>query len=89
MLNYAPDYLLDEDTYDDLLLAFDKQNLCEKLGEWERDVIEIIAQHKLSDKYLRGSINGILVDLLSADDLGDVGSLPFHNVIALLSMMKA
>ena len=89
MLNYAPDYLLDEDTYDDLFLVFDKQQLREKLCEWERDIIEIISRHKLSDEYLQGDINGILVGILSADDLGDVGVLPFYNIIALLSMMKA
>lgn len=50
--------------------------------------MEIIARHKLSDEYLRGDINGILVDILSADSLGDIGELPFYNVVALLSMMK-
>lgn len=83
------DFCLDEDTFDELTIKFDRQELFNTLKPWmegENSIVDLIVSHKLQNEYTQGTIGGVLVDLLAADDVELVQEEPFKNIIALWSI---
>ena len=83
------DFRLDEDTFDDLTIKFGRQELFNTLKPWmegENSIVDLIVNHKLQNEYTQGTVGGVLVDLLVADDVELVQEEPFKNIIALWSI---
>ena len=82
---------MDEDAFDDLTIKFDRQELFNTLRPWmegENSIIDLIVSHKLQNEYTQGTVGGVLVDLLAADDVELVQEEPFKNIIALWSIAQ-
>ena len=90
-LDLYDDFRLSEDEFDDLTIKFDRVQLLDALKPWmegENNIVDLIMGHKLQDEYIHGTIGGVLVDLLAADNVSLVQDEPFKNIIALWSIAQ-
>ena len=90
-LDLYDDFRLSEDEFDDLTIKFDRAQLLDALKPWmegENNIVDLIMGHKLQDEYIHGTIGGVLVDLLAADNVSLVQDEPFKNIIALWSIAQ-
>ena len=87
-LDVFPDFRLDEDRFDDMMLNVTKQKAKQQLEGSVIGVIQMIVTNQIPEQYLAGTIGGVLEDLLAEENIEDIKQFPFTNIVALWAIAQ-